>query len=81
MTQLVHSILTVNRHIETAKEQAIERCGYSETDHSSIANFCLGWTESAFAHVLSAIADKYGEDALLKILDSTNISPVYKSAV
>lgn len=81
MTELVHSVLTVQRHIETAKERAIERYGYSETDYSGIANFCLGWTESAFAHVLTSIATKYGEDALLKILDQTCIPPVYKSAV
>ena len=81
MTELVHCMLTVQRHTETAKERAMERYGYPETDHSGIANFCLGWTESAFAHVLMSIASKYGEDALLKILDNTNVPPVYKSAV
>ena len=81
MTSIVHSVLTVQQHIQTARDRAVERYGYSETDHSGLANFSLGWTESAFAHVLTHIASKYGDDDLLKILDSVNIPPVYKSAV
>jgi hypothetical protein len=78
---IIHTLLTAQKHTETAKEYAIKKCGYTEEDHSSLANFSLGWNESAFASVLNAIADKYGDDALLEILDKVYIPPVYKSAV
>ena len=77
----VNATLTVERHSQYAKEYAVKKVGYSETDHFGLAAFSQGWTESAFASLINNIEAKYGEDALLKLLDNINMSPVYSSAV
>ena len=77
----VNSMLTIQRNTERAKEYAKKNVGYAETDHGGIAAFSLGWTESSFARVLNEIERKYGEDALLKILDNANVHPVFSSTV
>lgn len=77
----VNATMTVERHAEYAKEYAKTKVGYSETDIHGLAAFSQGWTESAFASLINQIEAKYGEDALLKLLDNIQMSPVYSSAV
>ena len=71
----VNALLTVTRHAEYASEKA------GQTSHAMKIAYELGWTQSAFASVLNAIESKYGEDALLKILDRSCIMPIYGSTV
>lgn len=66
----VHTLLTIKLDSEHALPDRYEG------DLASAA-FQLGWTQSAFASVLNQIAHKYGEDALLNILDNVCITPVY----
>ena len=62
----VSCYLTVNRH-------------FDEVEVSAEAKYEI--TKVHLGSVLGYIEAKYGEDALLKLLDAHNIPPVYSSAV
>ena len=67
----VNALLSVTRHAEHASEKA------GITNHAMKIAYELGWTQSAFAAVLNEIEAKYGENALLKIIDNVNLMPIY----
>ena len=73
----VNAILT----IECDAKDASEKKQFSDKDYALRVAYELGWTQSMAASILNRIEARYGEDALLKILDSVGISPVYSSAV
>ena len=58
------------------------RLGADAREHPDLLNrtaYELGWTQSAFAMGLNQIEARYGEKALLKILDAVCINPIYAS--
>ena len=73
----VNASLTIQRYTEYGSEN------YNKSDTNSVYSKAweLGWTQESFACVLRDVEAKYGEDALLKILDVANIPPVFSSAV
>lgn len=70
----VNAMLTIQRDLERG-------AAAWPADLAGQVAFQLGWTQSAFANVLHQIESKYGEDALLKILDNACIRPVFSSAI
>jgi len=69
----INAIMTIERDTQN---------GSDKHEHSNLLNrtaFELGWTQSAFAHVLNQIESLYGEKALVKILGNVTMAPVYTS--
>ena len=71
----VNALLSVTRHAEYASEKA------GQTNTALKMAYELGWTQSAFAAVLNEVEAKYGQDALLKIMDRVNLMPIYGSTI
>lgn len=69
----INAIMTIERNTQN---------GSDKNEHANLLQrtaFELGWTQSAFAHVLNQIESIYGEAALERILYNVAITPVYSS--
>lgn len=70
--------VNVTLSVERKLEAAVAASGYADRSEGAKMAYQLGYAESMLIQILHKVYFRFGEEAMLKMMDDVNINPVHR---